>query len=123
MKRLALAVLAAALLPMPAAFAQDRIQDRDIYGSQMMTQQERDQYRQKMQTAKTAEERERIRAQHHEQMKQRAQARGITLPDQPPAGRGPASAGGGMGQGGGMGPGGGGMGPGGGGGQGGGRNR
>lgn len=110
MKRTMLAAFltAATLLPMHAAFAQDRIQDRDIYGSQMMTQQERDQYRDRMRSAKTAEERERTRAEHHERMKERAQARGITLPDEPPAGRGPASAGGGMGQGGGMGPGGGG---------------
>lgn len=119
MKRIAFAALigAATLLPMHASFAQDRtqdktqaqtrqtIRDRDIYGYQMMTQQERNEYRQRMRAAKTQEERERIRAEHHEQMKARAQARGITLPDEPPAGRGPASAGGGMG--GGMGPGGG----------------
>jgi hypothetical protein len=124
------ALLAAAtLLPTHASFAQDRaqdktqaqtrqtIRDRDIYGSQMMTRAERDEYRQKMRGAATAEERERVRAEHHEQMKERAQARGITLPDEPRAGRGPgASSGGGMGPGGGgMGPGGGGMGPGGGG--------
>lgn len=112
---------AAMLLPMHASLAQDRtqdrtqdqtrqtIQDRDIYGSQMMTQQERDEYRERMRAAKTQEERERIRAEHHERMRERAQARGITLPDEPPAGRGPgASYGGGMG--GGMGPGGGGRG-------------
>jgi hypothetical protein len=120
MKRLTqLAVAAAIVLPFNVALAQDRTQtqsetrtqaqtrqtisDRDIYGSQMMTRQERNAYRQKMQAAKTLEERERIRTEHHEQMKQRAQARGITLPDEPPAGRGPASAGGGMGPGGGMG--------------------
>ena len=119
MKRIALAALfgVATLMPVHASFAQDRtqdkaqaqtrqtIRDRDIYGYQMMTPQERNEYRQRMRAAKTQQERERIRAEHHEQMKQRAQARGITLPDGPPAGRGPASAGGGMG--GGMGPGGG----------------
>ena len=86
--------------------AQDQIRDQDIYGSQLMTVQERNEYRNKMRSAKTAQERERIRAEHHEQMQVRAKDRGVTLPDQPPAGRGP-----------GMGPGGGGMGPGGGGGR------
>jgi len=86
--------------------ARDQIRDQDIYGSQLMTVQERNEYRNKMRSAKTAQERERIRAEHHEQMQVRAKDRGVTLPDQPPAGRGP-----------GMGPGGGGMGPGGGGGR------
>jgi Flp pilus assembly protein TadD len=82
---------------------QTKVQDQDIYGSQLMTVQERNEHRSKMRAAKTAQERERVRTEHHEQMKVRAKERGITLPDQPPAGRGP-----------GMGPGGGGMGPGGG---------
>ena len=82
--------------------AQDQTQAQDqerIYGSQLMTQEERNEYRTKMRAAKTAEERERIRNEHHEQMKQRAMERGMTLPDMPPAG-------GGMGPGGGMGGGG-----------------
>lgn len=85
-----------------------------IYGSQLMTQQERAEHRARMRAAKTAEEREQIRQEHHERMKERAKERGVTLPDNPPA------RGGGMGPGGGMG---GGMGPGGGIGPGGGRNR
>ena len=80
-----------------------------IYGSQLMTPQERTEYRSRMRAAKTVEERKKIRNEHHEQMKARAKERGITLPDMPPAG------GAGMGPGGGMGPGaGGGSGPGGG---------
>lgn len=95
----------------PAAFGEEPAQIRQqeqarqqeqIYGSQLMTQQERTAYRAKMRAAKTQEERERIRAEHHEQMKMRAKEKGVTLPDMPPA------------MGGGMGPGGGGMGPGGG---------
>lgn len=79
-----------------------------IYGSQLMTPQERTEYRTKMSAAKTVEEQEQIRKEHHEQMKERAKARGVTLLDEPPA------SGGGMGPGGGgMGPGGGGRGPGG----------
>jgi len=72
-----------------------------VYGSQLMTKQERMEYREKMRAAKTAEEREQIRKEHHEQMKARAKARGVTLPDDP------LTRGGGMGSGGGMGPGGG----------------
>jgi len=85
--------------------AQDQTRAQDIYGSQMMTVQERNEYRNKMRAAKTAQERERIRAEHHERMKVRAKERGMTLPDEPPAGRGPGM---GPGPGGGMGPGGGG---------------
>jgi hypothetical protein len=82
---------------------QTKTQDQErIYGSQLMTQKERNEYRAKMRAAKTAKERERIRNEHHEQMKMRAKARGVTLPDMPPA-----AGGGMMRQGGGMGPGGG----------------
>jgi hypothetical protein len=93
------------------AQAPDQIRDQDIYGSRLMTVQERNEYRKRMREAKTMEERERIRGEHHEQMKVRAKERGVTLPDEPPAGRGPGM---GPGPGDGMGPGGGGMGPGGG---------
>lgn len=70
-----------------------------IYGSQLMTRKERTEHRAKMRAAKTAEEREQVRREHHEAMKNRAKERGVTLPDDPPA------SGGGMGYGGGMGPG------------------
>jgi hypothetical protein len=82
----------------------DQLQDRQIYGSQLMTQQERNEYRARMRAAKTVQEREQIRNEHHERMKERAKERGVTLPDTPP----PRGMGGGMGPGGGMG----GMGPG-----------
>lgn len=71
-----------------------------IYGSQLMTEQERIEHRDKLRNAKTREEREQIRLEHHEKMKERARAQGITLPDKPPA------SGGSMGPGSGMGPGG-----------------
>ena len=89
--------------PQPAPAKAQTPEPEPIYGSQLMTQQERTEYRAKMSAAKTVGEQEQIRNEHHEQMKERAQARGVTLPDEPPA------------RGGGMGPGGGGMGPGGGG--------
>lgn len=105
MNRLLLSTLAAAAFVALAGpvLAADPVRDQDIYGSQLMTQQEREAHRAKMRSAKTYEERERIRKEHHTQMQIRAKEKGMTLPDEPPAGRGPGS-----------GPGGGGMGPGGG---------
>jgi hypothetical protein len=82
----------------------DRIRDQDrdhIYGSQLMTQAERNQYRKQMRSAKTVKEREQIRAEHHKRMQERAKERGMTIPDMPPARGG--GMGGGMGPGGGMG--------------------
>ncbi len=117
MKRrlIALSVLAGALSLCASAVGAQTPDTEQIYGSQMMTQQERSEYQTRMRAAKTAEEREQIRQQHHEEMQARAKERGMTLPDEPPA-RGMGPSGGGMGPGGGgMGPGGGGMGPGGGG--------
>jgi Tfp pilus assembly protein PilE len=55
-----------------------------IYGSQLMTEQERREYRDKLQAAKTVEERQKIRAAHHKAMLARAKERGVTLPDEPP---------------------------------------
>ncbi|MEW6558685.1 MAG: hypothetical protein AB1412_00610 [Pseudomonadota bacterium] len=109
-------ILAGGGLTATAAYAQTQKQET-IYGSQLMTQKERREYRLKMREAKTAEQREQIRAEHHKQMQERAKERGVKLPDSPPAqGMHQGRPGGGMGPGGGgMGPGGGGMGPGGGG--------
>ncbi|QDF98137.1 hypothetical protein CJ010_17120 [Azoarcus sp. DD4] len=80
--------------------------EEPIFGSQMMTQQERIEHRDKMRAAKTLEEREQVRSEHHKRMVERAKERGVTLPDEPPA-RGGAmmGPGGGRGYGGGMGPG------------------
>ncbi len=67
---------------------QAEVQER-IYGSQLMTEQERVEYRARMRTLRTAQEREQFRHEHHERMKERARERGLTLPDDPPAaGRG-----------------------------------
>jgi len=56
----------------------------NIYGYQLMTPEERAQYRQRIRNAKTEEERTRIRAEHHKEMQERARERGITLPSPPP---------------------------------------
>ena len=62
-----------------------------IYGSQLMTDEEREEFRGRMRAAATPEERERLRQEHHDQMRQRAAARGISLPEVPPAARGGAT--------------------------------
>lgn len=65
---------------------QDRLRDQDrIYGSQLMTQKEREQYNAQMQSAKTEQEREQIRNQHQKSMNERAKERGVNIPDVPPA--------------------------------------
>lgn len=95
--------------------AKSQIRDQ-IYGSQLMTREERLEYRNKMRNLKTVEEREQFRLDHHKQMQERAKERGVTLPDQPPARPAHMGPGGGtMGPGGAgpMGPGGATMGPGG----------
>lgn len=88
--------------------------DAPVFGSQIMTQEERVEHRDKMRAAKTLEEREQVRAENHTKMLERAKERGVTLPEELPA-RGGMGLGGGMGPGkgpgAGMGPGGG-MGPG-----------
>jgi hypothetical protein len=75
---------------------QERLRDdAPIYGSQMMTDRERNEHREKMRNAKTLKEQEAIRSQHHDQMKERAKSRGMMLPDEPPArgmGNGPGSS-------------------------------
>lgn len=93
--------IALAGLGVSVAPAQD---EQTIYGSQLMTRQERIEYRAKLRSANTYEEREQIRLEHHRAMQARAKAQGMTLPDTPPAmGGGMGSGSGGMGPGGGMG--------------------
>ena len=98
---------------------QDRMMDRDrdrlyndstVYGWQMMSEQERNEYRNRMQALRTEREREQYQMDHHKMMQERAKQRGIMLQDVPMQkqdGTGPANGmGGGMGNGGGGGGGG-----------------
>ena len=80
MKRILMAsTLAAALMLFSVfVFAADR--GDQTYGSQLMTQQERTEYRAKMRAAKTDQQQQKIRNEQHEQMKGRAKAQGATLP-------------------------------------------
>lgn len=65
---------------------QDKAQKREVvYGSQLMTREERAEYRTKMRSLKTSEEREAFRMEHHKKMQERAREKGKTLPDMPPA--------------------------------------
>jgi hypothetical protein len=119
MKRIALTAAAAAIaLTSTLGFAQDKqqtqqqakqtAQSRDqIYGSQLMTQQERNEYSARMRSAKTQQERDQIRAEHHASMQARAKERGVTLPAAPPTKRSAQGTGPGYGSGVGAGPGGG----------------
>lgn len=66
---------------------QDRIEDRDrdrIYGSHLMTSQERTEYRANMRNLKTEREREAYLFEHHKKMQERARERNLNLPDNPP---------------------------------------
>lgn len=60
-----------------------------VYGSQLMTPEERADYHAKMRAANTVEERERIHDEHHKEMQARAKERGVALPDAPRSRRGP----------------------------------
>ena len=68
-----------------------------IYGSQLMTAKERIEHRERLLNAKTNEEREQIRTEHHARMDERAKAQGMKLPDMPPASGGMMMNDGGMG--------------------------
>lgn len=56
-----------------------RLSDDDIYGREIMSPQERDKYRMQLQNASSAEERQRIEAQHRETVLARAKAQGVSL--------------------------------------------
>lgn len=97
-----LAALAANLSAADATPAKPQTATPPIYGSQLMTPEERLEYRDKMRSLKTPEERQAMRLEHHQAMQARAKERGIALPDAPPAGghpmmRGPRGKGQGMG--------------------------
>ena len=98
------ALLAALLVASGGALAADAAQE-PIFGSQLMTEQERTVHRARMWAAENDEARNAIRAEHHEQMRARAQERGVSLPEVPPARGAGTGQGRGMGQGPALGPG------------------
>ena len=58
-------------------------QQQQVYGSQLMTQEERVAYHTQMRAAKNEEEREQLRKEHHQRMQERAKIRGFILPEEP----------------------------------------
>ena len=78
-----LAMSSGAIAQTPAP-TQAQTQQR-IYGSQFMTVQERNDYRQQMRALQNQQEREQFRSEHHTKMQERAKERGLTLPDPMPA--------------------------------------
>ena len=115
-KKLVITMLAGTLFvsanPLSAA-EQDRTKEKiqtqskdqeQIYGSELMTEKERSEYRERMRSAKTEQEREKLRNEHHNRMLARAKERGVKIPDEPPVkGGGMGPGGGGKGYGGGTG--------------------
>lgn len=80
-----------------AADPAPQTEETQVYGSQLMTRQERAEHRAKMRAARSVEERQQIRSEQHASMKQRAQERGLVIAETPPAfagGMGPGPAGG-----------------------------
>ena len=98
MKRTLIVSALATVLTLSASLGFAADQQKKIYGSQLMTQQERNELHAKIRAAKTGAEREQIRKEHHERMKKRAKTKGLTLPDESPARRGGMGSGGGMGR-------------------------
>ena len=93
------AAVAAAMMAMTVSlFAAEQApapKSEPIYGYRMMNDQERNEYREKMRNAKSAEERQALRDENHKRMQARAKERGVTLPEQ----RGPRGEGKGPGYG------------------------
>ena len=93
---------------MESGAAQQGAMPARAVAAQLMTEEERRAFMEKMRAAKTPQEREQIRQEHHQLMMQRAREKNIELPDMPPTrpgmGNGPGMGKGqGMGQGQGMG--------------------
>jgi hypothetical protein len=78
---LATALCAGAVPAVAAATEPAPIQREIIPGSELMTSQEREQYRQRQQGAKSADERERLREDHVKAMEERARVRGLKVSD------------------------------------------
>lgn len=88
--------------PAPAPIEQPRLQpdQRPILqrnnGRPPMSKEERNEYHDKMRAAQTKEEREKLRQEHHDKMKERAKAQGLKAPEEPPGRAGGRNRGGGF---------------------------
>jgi type III secretory pathway component EscR len=70
------------LSPLVAQAVEEEMKQETVYGWQLMTEQERAEYRERMRNM-SAEEREQYRLEHHKKMQERAKERGVTLPEMP----------------------------------------
>jgi hypothetical protein len=103
---LAAAVAAAAMMTITVSLfaaeqpsASPARKSEPIYGYRMMSDPERNEYREKMRNARSAEERQAIRDEHRKLMETRAKERGVTLPEPRGPAAGPTSGGPGAGKG------------------------
>jgi hypothetical protein len=64
----------------------EEVHEADIFGAELMTDQEIIDYRQNMQDLETEEDRERFHREHKEWMRERARLLGITLDEEPNSG-------------------------------------
>ncbi len=76
-------VIAAAADPSPVQKIATTQDQEQVYGSQLMTIEERAEYHGAMRAAKTVEERELLRKEQHQRMDARAKTRGVTLANEP----------------------------------------
>jgi hypothetical protein len=80
-KRLAMFLATAGLLLGAAPYALAEENTPPIYGQQLMTQEEQEQYQARMRALETEQERAAFREQHRKEMQARARGRGVELPD------------------------------------------
>jgi len=85
--QVAIPLAAAVVMTLAAADAAEKPQvpvKREIIpGSELMTPQERERYRQRIRGAKGSADEQRVREEHVKQMRERARLRGLRLPDTP----------------------------------------
>jgi len=102
---LAAAVCAAMMTMTVSLFAADTPagktapKSEPIYGYRMMSDAERNEYREKMRNARSEQERQSLRDENRKRMEARARERGVTLPEQRGPGSGPGPRGEGKGPG------------------------
>ncbi|MGQ0524773.1 MAG: hypothetical protein ACT4P8_14075 [Betaproteobacteria bacterium] len=78
--------LAAAIIMASAALdavGADQLKREIIPGSELMTSQERERYRQRIRNAKTPDEEQKVRSEHLHQVRERARLLGLRLPEDP----------------------------------------
>jgi hypothetical protein len=64
---------------------ENREKQQQVYGRELMTEEEHAVHHDRMRAAKTDAERQQIRKQNHELMKARAEQQGLSIPEEPPS--------------------------------------